>query len=71
MPLPEDHVKGLGAQKADFDHDWDCFLPGEWKSGGWWHYLYALWVKTPIGMLSLIVVACIVSQHSQCQSFGD
>jgi len=65
IPLPEDFIKGIDAQKVDFDSDSLCYLRGEWKKGGWWYYyLYALGIKTTTGALGMFLIAVVVSLTS-------
>lgn len=58
IPLPEDYIKGVDAQKAYIDNDSLCYLRGQWRLGGWWYYyVYALACKTPMGTIGLFVIA--------------
>jgi hypothetical protein len=60
VPLPEDLVIGMDLQKWDFDRERWSYLRGEWRTKGWWYYyLYALAIKVPLGMWSLILIAII------------
>jgi hypothetical protein len=67
VPLPENYLLGIDFQKWEFEHKYPSYLCGQWKTGGWWYYyLYAVAVKTPIGMgiLALMAVALtLVSRH--------
>ncbi len=55
VPLPENYVRGIDRQKADFEAGWESYLRGEWRKGGWWYYyLYGLAVKLPVGLLVLL-----------------
>ncbi|MEX2316626.1 MAG: glycosyltransferase family 39 protein [Pirellulales bacterium] len=54
VPLPRNYVLGIDLAKWDLERGWLSYLRGEWKRGGWWYfYLYALAIKTPIGVLLL------------------
>jgi hypothetical protein len=59
VPLPRQFVLGLDLQQRDFEaFPHRSYLRGEWKHGGWPHYyLYALAVKTPIGLWLLGLTA--------------
>ena len=62
IPLPENYVRGIDRQKADFEAGWESYLRGEWRKGGWWHYyLYGLAVKMPAGLFVLLVVGAALS----------
>lgn len=60
VPLPANYLMGVDTQKRDFERsDWS-YLHGEWQVGGWWYYyLYAMAVKTPLGVMLLILLAAI------------
>ncbi len=54
VPLPDNYLRGVDAQRLDFESLLPSYLAGTWKDGGWWYYyLYAWAVKTPIGFLIL------------------
>ncbi|GAB5444569.1 MAG: phospholipid carrier-dependent glycosyltransferase [Fuerstiella sp.] len=58
VPLPASFVEGIDLQKYDFEEGKRSFLLGEYKDTGWWYwYLYALLVKTPLGLLLLFLLA--------------
>ncbi len=63
VPLPEDFVKGVDLQKADFEgvSHWPwSYMAGVWREQAWWYfYLYALAVKLPAGSLILLAAAVI------------
>jgi hypothetical protein len=49
---------GVDVQRAEFENGKWSYLRGEQRFGGWWwYYVYALAVKTPVGTLSLFVLA--------------
>ncbi len=51
LPVPEDYVRGLDAQQADFDAGLPSYLRGELRDRGWWYYYaYAAAVKLPLGL---------------------
>lgn len=69
VPLPEDYLQGLDRQKADFDGKMWSYLRGEWQLGGWWYfYVYALFIKTPIGILILYGVSTFILFHKRYRS---
>lgn len=56
VPLPAEFLSGIDRQKFDFEQGLYSYLRGQWKHGGWWYYyLYGLTVKTPLGVLILVV----------------
>ncbi|MEZ6063263.1 MAG: glycosyltransferase family 39 protein [Planctomycetaceae bacterium] len=58
VPFPANYVRGMDVQKYELEKGKWSFLRGEHRHGGWWYYyLYALAVKTPLGTLSLLVIA--------------
>lgn len=61
VPVAADYLYGLDLQRKDFDSSaYDSYLAGEWQRGGWWYYyLYAAFVKLPIGVLTLFLVAVV------------
>ncbi len=66
VPLPENYVHGIDAQKWDFDRRQWSYLRGEWRRGGWWYYyLYALTVKVPLGTLALLAMAAVATVVSR------
>ncbi len=61
LPLPENYVRGIDRQKADFEAGWESYLRGEWRKGGWWYYyLYGLAVKMPAGLFVLLAVGGVL-----------
>ena len=43
VPLPANYLQGIDIQIRDFergsyDPNWQSYLLGEWKQGGWWYY---------------------------------
>lgn len=63
VPLPKDYVLGIDRQKLDFESGSRCYLDGEWREqAGWWYfYLYALAIKSPIGLLAIGVMATVLA----------
>ena len=60
VPVPHDYFQGIDIQKADLESvEWASYLRGEWRVGsGWWYYyLYALAIKTPIGLWLIAALA--------------
>jgi 4-amino-4-deoxy-L-arabinose transferase-like glycosyltransferase len=52
VPIPGNYLRGIDLQKSDFEQGQQSYLRGQWRDHGWWYYyLYALAVKTPVGML--------------------
>lgn len=69
VPLPVSYVRGFDLQKRDFERQFFGYLRGEHKEGGWWYYyLYGLGVKTPIGTLTLAVLAGLTQVASVMRS---
>jgi len=61
VPLPANFVQGVDLQCREVETRPQCFLGGQWKSGGWWYYyLYASAVKLPIGTLFLFGLALTI-----------
>jgi len=65
VPLPEDFVRGIDVQRADFEKGFNSYLAGEWRrtgEGGWWYYyLYALAVKVPLGIWGLALANIVLT----------
>lgn len=60
VPFPENYLSGIDVQKRDFELQFDSYLRGEWKRGGWWYYyLYAFLIKEPLATLVLLVIALV------------
>lgn len=58
VPVPEEFVKGLDVQQRDFENKKWSYLRGEQRLGGWIHwYVYAWFVKTPVGTILLAGLA--------------
>ncbi len=71
VPLPDNYLRGVDAQRLDFESLLPSYLAGVWKDGGWWHYyLYAWVVKTPIGFLVLFAWA-VARPRPRPSSSGD
>lgn len=73
VPLPENYVRGLDVQKSDFERKKWSYLNGEQKKGGWWYYyLYAFVLKTPVAVLALLLMACLLfGRRSSRASWRD
>jgi len=56
-PVPSAYIKGIDTQQVDFERGLRSYLRGEWRYEGWWWYLYAFGVKTPIGHLAIYGLA--------------
>lgn len=62
VPFPRDFVAGIDVQKRDFESGFWSYLRGEWRQRGWWYYyLYAMGVKMPLGVLSLLLLSCLTA----------
>lgn len=58
VPIPAAMLEGIDLQKFDFEYSGWSYLRGHHQKGGWWYwYIYALFVKTPLGTLVLAAVA--------------
>jgi 4-amino-4-deoxy-L-arabinose transferase-like glycosyltransferase len=58
IPLPENYILGVDAQRLDFERGLWSYLRGEWRHGGWWYYyLYAISIKEPLGLWALCASA--------------
>ena len=58
VPLPNNYVQGIDAQKWDFQRRIRSYLHNELRVGGWWYYyLYALGIKIPLGTWILFLLA--------------
>lgn len=64
LPVPApSYVRSLGdalTEKARGrkDSPWTAYMDGEWSAEGYWSYFpYAVWVKTPLGLTLLLLVA--------------
>jgi len=56
LPVPLNYVRGIDLQRHDFETGLRSYLRGTWQDRGWWYYyLYALWVKLPLGVIALVV----------------
>ncbi|MEK6261864.1 MAG: glycosyltransferase family 39 protein [Planctomycetota bacterium] len=65
VPFPSDYVQGIDRQKYHFElPDWS-YLRGEWRDRGWWHYyVYAAFVKEPLGYWVLGAMAVALGAFS-------
>jgi hypothetical protein len=64
-PVPEHFLTGIDLQKVDFERGLWSYLRGRWEPTGWWYYyLYALAVKTPVGVLLFAASAAARSVSS-------
>lgn len=74
VPLPKNYVLGIDMQKRVFEIvDAYSYLRGEFSSQGWWyHYLYAMGVKIPLGTWILIVLSVSLRFYDRKRSnWGD
>ncbi len=60
VPLPKNYVLGIDFQKREFESGgYDSYLMGELRGEGWWYYyLFAMFLKTPLGFISLLIIGC-------------
>jgi len=72
VPLPEHYVLGFDDQMSDVDSgSYYKYLCGELREDGWyWYYLYYFAVKTPVGMIGLMVAAALIAATRR-DSRGD
>ncbi len=69
LPVPDDYVRGIDAQQADFEGSLPSYLRGELRDHGWWYYyLYAGAVKVPLGLLLLGGWALVVAIRGRSRS---
>ncbi len=62
VPLPANYLRGIDEILRIRDSRPWTYLAGERQAGGWWYfYPYALLVKTPLGTLVLLELACLLS----------
>ncbi len=58
IPLPENLLRGLDVQKADFEGEhYDSYLFGQWQTGGWWYFYVVAWlIKEPVALWMLFAM---------------
>ncbi|MDR2707054.1 MAG: glycosyltransferase family 39 protein [Planctomycetaceae bacterium] len=62
IPFPQDYVYGIDVQKYDFERGIPSYINGVWyEHGFWYYYLYAFFLKTPVGFQLLILVSIVAS----------
>lgn len=62
IPLPADLIRGLDAQRYDFERGLPSYLRSTWSNYGWWYYyLYAMAIKIPLGTWCLVALAVAVT----------
>jgi hypothetical protein len=67
VPLPENYVQGIDAQRLDFERGMKSYLGGEWRNRGWWYYyLYAWAIKVPLGTWMLVLLAAGLTVADRC-----
>ena len=60
VPLPAVIIEGFDAQKYDTGRGYPAFLFGQIYEGArWYYYPLALLCKTPVGLLLLMLAACV------------
>jgi hypothetical protein len=61
IPLPQEYVYGIDAQRLDFENGLDSFLLGKWSKHGWWYYyIICIVVKEPLAFNILFVWSVIL-----------
>jgi hypothetical protein len=59
--LPENYVRGIDAQRRDFESGRLSYLCGEYRNQGWLHYyVYAMAVKMTLGFWLLAVLSVFI-----------
>jgi glutamine amidotransferase-like uncharacterized protein/4-amino-4-deoxy-L-arabinose transferase-like glycosyltransferase len=62
IPLPQDYIYGIDVQKYDFERGIPSYVNGVWyEHGFWYYYLYAFFLKTPVGFQLLLFISIILS----------
>jgi len=65
VPLPKNYVDGMGEIQNRLDVKMTTYLRGEHRPGGYWYYyLYAIFVKEPMGTLLLVALATVLAVAS-------
>ena len=66
VPLPSEYLLGIDLQLFEFSQMVPAYIRGSWRQQGvWYYYLYAYSIKTPLGMLALLSLACLsIGFHS-------
>jgi hypothetical protein len=69
VPLPKDYVLGIDVQRSDLEYlGRPSYLAGEFKDTGWWYYyLYALAIKSPLGVWGLLLLTIVLRVAMQRQ----
>lgn len=58
VPVPANYIVGIDVQKRDFETAAPVYLAGTRRLGGfWYYYIYAMFVKEPIGLWALLACA--------------
>lgn len=72
LPIPQDYVRGIDLQKADFENGKPSYLLGQWRNRGWYYYyLVGLAIKVPIGVIGLIVLVLATRGCSRDRSHSS
>lgn len=65
IPLPANYVRGIDAQQVHFQGEMESYLAGELRKGGWWYfYIYAMFVKVPLGSLCLFCISVPIAMKN-------
>jgi hypothetical protein len=61
VPLPENYLLGIDAQRRDLEGGrYLSYLHGEFSKTGWWYYyLYGMAVKVPLGLWLLFLLTAV------------
>ena len=76
-PFPADWLRGIDVQRRDFEkmhQSKPSYLAGVWQGRGWWYYyLYALAIKSPVGIIFLVClgVALSVFRHKSASALRN
>jgi len=58
VPLPQNYVLGMWDVGTVVRHSHRSYVAGTWRDRGvWYYYLYGLGIKTPLGVLALLLIA--------------
>jgi len=58
VPLPQNYVLGMWDVGTVVRHSHRSYVAGTWRDRGvWYYYLYGLGIKTPVGLLALLLIA--------------
>lgn len=62
VPFPAEFVQGIDTQKLDFERGMESYARGVWSDRGWWwYYGYVLFLREPLGVWTLAILALTAS----------